>query len=55
MHSCNYCTYHVYSLHVLILPFDSRGLFMCARATPILAVASIREQRLFRSARPEVR
>ena len=54
MRSCNYCTYHVYSLHVLILPFESQSLYMCTHATRILAVASIWEWRLFRSARPEV-
>ena len=43
----------VYTL--LILSFETRGLFTCACATQILAAASIRERRLFRSARPEVR
>ena len=40
------------ALHVLILPFS---LFTCARATRTLAVASIWERWLFRSAHPEVR
>jgi len=43
----------VYTL--LILSFETRGLFMCACATRILAAASIRERQLFRSAHPEVR
>ena len=33
----------------------ARGLFTCTCASRILAAASIRERRLFRSARPEVR
>ena len=36
------------------LPFETRGLFTCACATRLLAVASIRERRLFHSACPEV-
>ena len=44
------CTYRV-----LVLPFETRGLFTCACATRILAAASIRERRLFRSACLELR
>jgi len=39
----------------MVLAFDSCTLFMCARATRILAVASIQQWRLFRSAHQEVR
>ena len=38
-----------------LLEIESRDSFICARATQILAAASIRERRLFRSAHLEVR
>ena len=48
------CTYHIYSIRHLILSFETQGWFTCACATWILATASIREQQLFHSTRPEV-
>ena len=47
---------HHYTTIILYdIAIESRGLFTCARATRILAAASIRERRLFRSAHLEVR
>ena len=46
------CTYCVYSFHIAIWAQD---LLICACATRILTVASIRERRLIHSACPEVR
>ena len=40
---------------VLCMPIESRGLLTCARDTRIVAVATIRERRLFLSACLEVR
>ena len=40
--------------HLILPQFETQGLFMCTCATRILAAASIRERRLFRSARPEM-
>ena len=49
---CNYYCLHYFDM---ALAFDSCILFMCARATRILAAASIQQWRLFRSAHQEVR
>ena len=50
--ACNYCTYCVYSFDIAIRDTRLVQVRMCFTQT--LAVASIWERRLFRSARPEV-